>query len=63
MGLKLHFHPLSAYSRRVLIALIGKQIPCEKVFVDTVAGKHRNLRIRRLICTAAQRPWKRVLVQ
>jgi glutathione S-transferase len=42
MGLKLHFYPLSTYSRRVLIALIEKQIPCEKVFVDMAAGKHRE---------------------
>ncbi len=42
MGLKLYYHPYSTYSRRVLIALIEKQIPCEKVFVDMAAGKHRE---------------------
>ena len=42
MGLKLYYHPYSTYSRRVLIALIEKQIPCEKVFVDMAAGKHRD---------------------
>jgi glutathione S-transferase len=42
MTIKLHYHPLSTYSRRVLIALIEKQIPHELVVVDLVARKHRE---------------------
>jgi glutathione S-transferase len=40
--LKLHYHPLSTYSRRVTIALIEKNIPHELVTVDMAAGKHRQ---------------------
>ncbi len=42
MGIKLHYHPLSTYSRRVLIALAEKQIPHELVVVDMAAGQHRQ---------------------
>ena len=48
MALKLHYHPFSTYSRRVLIALIEKNIPCEKVLVDMGAGKHREPEYRAL---------------
>ena len=40
--MRLHYHPLSTYSRRVRIALIEKQIPCELVVVDMAARKHRE---------------------
>src|SRR5262245_15100737 len=40
--LKLHYHPFSTYSRRVRIALLEKQIPCELVTIDMGAGKHRE---------------------
>jgi glutathione S-transferase len=39
--LKLYFHPLSTYARRVVMALIEKQIPYEPVVVDMAARKHR----------------------
>src|SRR5713226_8449869 len=39
---KLHYHPFSTYSRRVVIALIEKQIPHELVAVDMMARKHRE---------------------
>jgi glutathione S-transferase len=42
MGIKLHYHPLSTYSRRVLIAFAEKQIPHELVVVDMAARKHRE---------------------
>jgi len=42
MTIKLHYHPLSIYSRRVLIACREKRIPCELVIVDMVARKHRE---------------------
>jgi len=42
MTLKLHYHPLSTYSRRVLIALIEKQISYEPLFVDMAARKHKD---------------------
>jgi glutathione S-transferase len=42
MALKLHYHPLSTYSRRVLIALGEKHIPFEPVVVDMEARKHRG---------------------
>jgi len=42
MTLKLHYHPLSTYSRRVRVALIEKRIPCEPVVVDMAARKHRE---------------------
>jgi glutathione S-transferase len=40
--LKVHFHPLSTYSRRVLIALAEKNIPHEKVLVDLGARKQKE---------------------
>ena len=39
--LKLHSHPFSTFGRRVQIALMEKSIPCEQVFVDLAARKHR----------------------
>ncbi len=42
MAIKLHYHPLSTYSRRVLIALIEKQISYEPVPLDMTARKHRE---------------------
>ena len=42
MGIKLHYHPLSTYSRRVRIALTEKQIPHELVVVDMAARRHRD---------------------
>lgn len=40
--IKLHYHPLSTYSRRVRIALIEKQIPHEPLVLDMAARKHRE---------------------
>ena len=40
--LKLHYHPLSTYSRRVSIALAEKGIAHEKVLVDLGARKQRE---------------------
>jgi glutathione S-transferase len=40
--LKLHSHPFSTFARRVQIALKEKDIPCEQVFVDLAARKHRE---------------------
>lgn len=40
--LKLYSHPFSSFSRRVRIALLEKNIPCEQVFVDMAARKHRE---------------------
>jgi glutathione S-transferase len=42
MGIKLHYHPLSTYSRRVLLACAEKQIPHDLVVVDMAARKHRE---------------------
>jgi len=42
MGIKLYYHPLSTYSRRVLIAFAEKEIPHELVLVDMVARRHRE---------------------
>ena len=42
MALKLHYHPLSTYSRRVRIAFAEKQIPHELVVVDMPARRHRE---------------------
>jgi len=42
MTIKLHYHPLSTYSRRVLIACSEKQIDYEPVVVDMQARKHRE---------------------
>jgi glutathione S-transferase len=40
--IKLHYHPMSTYSRRVRIALLEKQVPHELVVVDMAARKHRD---------------------
>src|SRR5882757_6724213 len=40
--IKLHYHPFSTYSRRVVMALIEKQIPYEAVVVDMPARQHRD---------------------
>jgi glutathione S-transferase len=42
MTIKLHYHPLSTYSRRVLIGFAEKQIPHELVVVDMAARRHRE---------------------
>jgi glutathione S-transferase len=42
MGLKLHYHPLSTFSRRVLIAFAEKQVPHELLIVDMAARRHRE---------------------
>lgn len=40
--LKLHYHPMSTYSRRVCMALLEKDIPHELVVVDMAARKHKD---------------------
>jgi glutathione S-transferase len=40
--LKLHYHPLSTFSRRVRIALIEKNIPADLIEVDMMARAHRG---------------------
>src|SRR5437867_6425625 len=40
--LKLHYHPLSTFSRRVRIALIEKGIAADLVEVDMAKGAHRT---------------------
>ena len=42
MGLKLHYNPLSTFSRRVLIAIAEKQGPHQLVVVDMAARRHRE---------------------
>ena len=42
MTLKLYYHPLSTFSRRVLIACMEKQVSHEPVIVDMAARKHRD---------------------
>jgi glutathione S-transferase len=42
MGLKLHYNPLSTFSRRVLIAFAEKQVPHELVVIDMAARRHRE---------------------
>src|ERR1700674_2873169 len=42
MTIRLHYHPFSTYSRRVLIAFHEKHIEHELVVVDMVARKHRE---------------------
>ena len=42
MTLKIHHHPLSTYSRRVLIVLIEKNIAYESVIVDMAGRAHRS---------------------
>jgi glutathione S-transferase len=40
--IRLHYHPMSTYSRRVRMALLEKRIPHELVVVDMAARKHRD---------------------
>ncbi len=40
--IKLHYHPLSTYSRRVRVALLEKQIAFEPVVVDMARRQHRE---------------------
>jgi glutathione S-transferase len=42
MGLKLYYHPLSTFSRRVRIVFAEKEIPHELVVVDMAARRHRE---------------------
>jgi glutathione S-transferase len=42
MPMKLHYHPLSIYSRRVTIALLEKQIAYQPIVVDMPARQHRE---------------------
>jgi hypothetical protein len=42
VGIKLHYHPLSTYSPRVLIAFAEKQIPHELIVADMAARRHRE---------------------
>src|SRR5579871_2294335 len=46
--IKLHYHPLSTYSRRVRIALIEKKIAHEPVLLDMAKGKHKEPSYRAL---------------
>src|SRR5277367_4998190 len=39
--LKLYYHPLSTFTRRVHLALIEKKIPFETVEIDMAAREHR----------------------
>ena len=43
MGIKLHYHPLSTYSRRVRIAFAEKQIPHELVVVEMASPRQGQL--------------------
>jgi glutathione S-transferase len=40
--MKLYYHPLSTFSRRVRIALLEKNIPAELVVVDLFSREHRG---------------------
>jgi len=40
--IRLHYHPFSTFARRVLIAMIEKNIAYEPVLVDMAARKHRD---------------------
>lgn len=40
--LRLHYHPLSTYSRRVRVALIEKDVTAELIEVDLMAREHRG---------------------
>ena len=40
--LKLHYHPLSTYSRRVRIACLEKGLEVELVELDMAKGAHRS---------------------
>ncbi|MEK9776643.1 MAG: glutathione S-transferase family protein [Quisquiliibacterium sp.] len=46
--IKLHYHPLSTYTRRVRIAMIEKGIEHELVSIDMAARKHREPEYLRL---------------
>ena len=46
--MKLHYHPFSTFSRRVRMALLEKNIPCELVEVNMTAGAHRSDEYRKL---------------
>ncbi|MGB5062284.1 MAG: glutathione S-transferase family protein [Candidatus Competibacter sp.] len=46
--LKLYYHPLSTFTRRVLIALIEKAIPHELISVDMAAREHTQPAYRTL---------------
>ena len=46
--IKLYYHPLSTYSRRVRIALAEKQIAYEAIVVDMAQGKHKEPAYRAL---------------
>jgi glutathione S-transferase len=46
--LKLHYHPLSTFARRVRIALIEKGIQAELVEIDMGRGAHRGPEYRQL---------------
>jgi glutathione S-transferase len=46
--IKLYYHPLSTYSRRVRIALAEKQIAYEAIVVDMAQGKHKEAAYRAL---------------
>jgi len=40
--IRLHYHPMSTYSRRACMALLEKNVPHELVLVDMAARKHRE---------------------
>ncbi|WP_293373974.1 glutathione S-transferase family protein [Nevskia sp.] len=40
--LRLHSHPFSTFARRIRIALIEKNIPCEQVTIDLASRQHRK---------------------
>ena len=40
--LKLHYHPISTYARRVRIALLEKKLEAELIEVDMMRGAHRK---------------------
>ncbi len=40
--LKLHYHPMSTYSRRVCMMLLEKNVPHELVVVDLATRKHKD---------------------
>ena len=44
----IHHHPDSTFARRVVMALIEKDIPHEKVLVDMAAREHRSKTYRAL---------------
>ena len=42
MAIRIHYHPFSTYSRRVLMACIEKSIPHELIQIDMAGRKHRE---------------------